>query len=154
MSIAKTTLSKKSRLWYLTIISEHRMDLGKGNRKRIVADFECDCGKIIKAGVYSVYYGLVRSCGCKSGSGHIVSRSQLNHCSDLSLVCYDDIVCYSKIETAENELTENYQSDANRIQSFEALFNSTYKLLNRNDKKFDHALIEKELTVGDMNFNN
>jgi hypothetical protein len=154
MSIAKTTMSVGARMWYLTVESEPKLTGKKGNYMRKTADFKCDCGKIINAGVYSVYYGLVRSCGCKSGSGYISTKSQLNHYSNLSLVCYDDIVLSSKIETAEKELTENYQSDANIRLSFETLFNSTYKLLNRQDKQFDFSLIEKELTVGDMNFNN
>jgi len=142
-----------SRHWYLTLSSEEELEKVNNGNPRRVAEFKCDCGKVIRAGVYSVYYGLVRSCGCKSGSGYIAAKSQLDSYTNVNIVNYDDIVLSSKIETAEKELTENYQSAANRRQSFETLFNSTYKLLNRSDKEFDSSLIEKEPTVGDFKFN-
>jgi len=151
MSIHK--IESKSRHWYLTLISEKESEKVNNGNPRRIGEFECDCGKIIKAGLYPVYYGLIRSCGCKRGSGYISAKSKLDDYSDVNIVNYDDIVLSSKIETAEKELTENNQSEANRRQSFEALFNSTYRLLNRSDKEFDSSLIEKEPTVGDFKFN-
>jgi len=151
MAIGKIKMG--SRHWYLTLISEKSKEKSKNNNPRTVAQFRCDCGKTILAGVYSVYYGIVRSCGCKSGSGYIASASQLESYTSVGILNYDDIVLSSKIETAEKELTEAHQSGANRRQSFEVMFNSTYRLLNRDDKEFDSTLIEKELTVGDIKFN-
>jgi len=142
-----------SRHWYLTMITEKESEKVNNGNPRRVAEFKCDCGKIIKAGVYSVYYGLVRSCGCKRGSGYISAKSQLDSYTNVNIVNYDDIVLSSKIETAEKELTESYQSEANRRQSFETLFSATYSLLNRSDKEFDWSLIEKEPIVGDFKFN-